>query len=675
MVGFCALNFDLAVLTPTQNDLITWEQLPPPDGMTSEDWDTAWPTLSGGHTRWRDLHLTLTETATRLSRRGEDSSSALGLLRFTVGEALGRPSSAALGQVRDPSGIPIVGATVVASRSGSVRSSTVTDVDGKFALACLEPGAPYTLAMVDHRIDTINNVAAVGVTLPDEDDLLNLQVVASVDLNQTIDFTIYFENDPEAQACVREVHIRDLLDTTILDVRTFTLRDVQIGIDPTQRRALDLIGREQASGVTEERGSERLEATTSIPIETLEEDRETLAHLTVDVNCGLDLGNDQIDWHLTLRDQLPVEEVFLGFLPPNKEDWLGQGEGHVSFTIKAHPSIVTPTLLENTAFIVFDNNDPIETRTSFRIITVVDPEEPSIPSPLHGATDITPEGLDRLRWSSEHAESFDVSLWLRGENPEPIGSGIQEESLVVSDPLLPNTTYDWQVTARGQDIAEDVEGPIWSFTTSAPPGQGCPVAPDPLPVEPTLGAVDVSQTPRLSWSAPPQAALYQVFIWPANELPPQHSAIGGLVGTAIDLQQPLALRQQYNWKVGAYNATCSIESPVWSFRVREGGGNVPGDWDGNPLPEINDAICLLTRIILGPRGCGALLPCEQDEPQASAFEAPGNTLVNDADGSGNVNLNEAIHLLTFILLGGPPHTLTSMGQCVPISGCPERCSP
>jgi hypothetical protein len=50
----------------------------------------------------------------------------------------------------------------------------------------------------------------------------------------------------------------------------------------------------------------------------------------------------------------------------------------------------------------------------------------------------------------------------------------------------------------------------------------------------------------------------------------------------------------------------------------------------------------------------------------------GSTKLLDADGNGELNITDAIHVLAFLFQGGPAHALGE--SCVPIAGCPDACA-
>ena len=82
----------------------------------------------------------------------------------------------------------------------------------------------------------------------------------------------------------------------------------------------------------------------------------------VEITAEIDYQTGQVIWTFRTLDpvtgELP-EDPLAGFLPPNDET--GRGEGHVVFSIKPKAGIPIGTRLTNSASIVFDTNDPIET--------------------------------------------------------------------------------------------------------------------------------------------------------------------------------------------------------------------------------------------------------------------------------------------------------------------------
>jgi hypothetical protein len=316
------LPIEVWVLSPLPSDFVGWDELAPPGEMTAEDWEAAWPSLSGRFgASWASYRDGLGALARRLSYRGADASSVLRLFRFAVREALGRPSSAILGEARISGlGAALAGVPVLALEDGAVVASTVTDTQGAFALDWLAGGRTYELALGGYRITSPRGAM---LRLPEEGDLLALEVeaerapddlapdcaacdetglperpleppaglfalaarwevdvVSSFDPNEKrgpdgeerkggggiippdapIEYTIHFENLPSATGPARRATVTDYLDTSVVDIDSVVIRDIGVGNREEQHIALDVEGLELASGYTRYLAVERYSA-------------------------------------------------------------------------------------------------------------------------------------------------------------------------------------------------------------------------------------------------------------------------------------------------------------------------------------------------------------------------------------------------------------------------------
>ena len=139
----CSAEFQLYLFTPRSGDFVGWDTLEVPAEMTRADWEAAWPELSVSlGARWKEYHEALASLATRLTHRGVYGASVRELFRFAVREALGRPSDALLGRLTSEGGVPIAHRYILARQGGVVRSNTLTDRDGAFAIDWLKTGGP-----------------------------------------------------------------------------------------------------------------------------------------------------------------------------------------------------------------------------------------------------------------------------------------------------------------------------------------------------------------------------------------------------------------------------------------------------------------------------------------------------------------------------------------------------
>lgn len=151
-----------------------------------------------------------------------------------------------------------------------------------------------------------------------------------------MDYKIRFENMPEASAPAQEVLIRDTLDANAFDLSTFQLGDVTFGdrtisVPPGNRSFFTRV--------------------------QLEDPR---FELLIDANLVLETGI--VTWRFTTFDpeinDLPFSPLD-GFLPPNETS--PEGEGSVSFSVKAYNDLPNDMRIRNEARIYFDLNEPIDT--------------------------------------------------------------------------------------------------------------------------------------------------------------------------------------------------------------------------------------------------------------------------------------------------------------------------
>lgn len=97
----------------------------------------------------------------------------------------------------------------------------------------------------------------------------------------------------------------------------------------------------------------------------------------------------------------------------------------------------------------------------------------------------------------------------------------------------------------------------------------------------------------------------------------------------------------------------------------ESGLQLPGDVDQDVRLTVTDAVILLSRLFTG---LSRPLPCD-----GATIDEGANLALHDVDGSGSVDISDAISLLGYLFLGGRPPALGV--ECVPIEGCPDACAP
>ena len=171
-----------------------------------------------------------------------------------------------------------------------------------------------------------------------------------VSAGDELHYTIYFENVPTATAPAQEVFVVDALDSD-LDWGTFQITEIAFG--------------DQVIAVPAETDQ-------FYTRDTILDYRDEIENWWVDVTAQLNYQTGQMNWTLRTLDpetgELP-QDPLAGFLPPNDET--GRGEGHVAFSVKPRADVTVGTLITNTASIVFDTNDPIETNEVWNTIGVL----------------------------------------------------------------------------------------------------------------------------------------------------------------------------------------------------------------------------------------------------------------------------------------------------------------
>ncbi|KPL08093.1 hypothetical protein AMJ86_01930 [bacterium SM23_57] len=174
-----------------------------------------------------------------------------------------------------------------------------------------------------------------------------------VDPDQSMLYTIYFENEPDATAAALNVQVVDQLDND-LDWATFELQEIGFGenqviIPSSMNYYFNKTGME-IDGWTW--NPEQGWHTGETP-------------LMVDINADIDITTGQVIWSINAYDPetgWEPDDAYAGFLPPNDQEGLThRGEGYVTYLIKPKVDLLTGTEITNQASIIFDVNPPIET--------------------------------------------------------------------------------------------------------------------------------------------------------------------------------------------------------------------------------------------------------------------------------------------------------------------------
>ncbi|MBX3418456.1 MAG: carboxypeptidase regulatory-like domain-containing protein [Pirellulaceae bacterium] len=208
-----------------------------------------------------------------------------------------------------------------------------------------------------------------------------------------LNYMVRFENDSDlANAPAQIVKITQTLDSD-LDYRTFRLGNFAIG--------------EHHFSIPEGRAfySERLDFVDSHGV-------------FVDIFAGIDISTGEAFWEMRSIDpatgDIPTNPL-LGFLPPNQDGI--EGQGFVSYTVRAKANVPTGTVIDAEARIIFDINEPIDTPPIFNTI---DAGIPVSQIAFHSSP--SDEATFVVRWDGEDDEN---------------GSGIHSFNIFVSTDDLP----------------------------------------------------------------------------------------------------------------------------------------------------------------------------------------------------------------------------------------------
>ncbi len=154
-----------------------------------------------------------------------------------------------------------------------------------------------------------------------------------------LNYTIFFENKKTAGASALEVFVKDTLDVTKFNFKTFSFSSVTFG--------------ETTAKVQEYAKEFKLLV-----------DLYPKKNIIVQVHGELDTIKGIISWDFHSLDRITMElteDPDLGFLPPNVTG--PEGEGNVTYSCKLKTTVVHDDVINNRASIIFDFNAPILTNT------------------------------------------------------------------------------------------------------------------------------------------------------------------------------------------------------------------------------------------------------------------------------------------------------------------------
>ena len=257
-----------------------------------------------------------------------------------------------------------------------------------------------------------------------------------VEVGDTLQYIVYFENQPTATAPAQEVFVSDSLDSD-LDWSTFRITEITWGDHAVA------IPDDTAGFATRE---------------TIADYREEVGKSWwVDVAVDVDYGTGEVLWTFRMLDpdtgELP-EDVFAGFLPPN--DDTHRGEGHVSFSILPKSDLQDGTVITNQASIVFDVNAPIVTNEVFNTIGDLN-REPGLVNP-GPQSDVEEESVFLLL----HADDPDDDVLTYAATGLPPGLTLHETKGAIHGTLTA-ALGDYTVTVNVSDGSlTDSETFIWT---------------------------------------------------------------------------------------------------------------------------------------------------------------------------------------------------------------------
>ena len=233
-------------------------------------------------------------------------------------------------------------------------------------------------------------------------------------------YGVYFENEATASAPAQTVVVTDQLDPAKVDLTTFSFGPVYIA----NQTLLPEPGSQDFTGQLDLRPANNI-----------------IAAVTGNLNAKTGL----LQWTFTSLDPAtgkPVTDPTAGFLPPNTPAVSPQGDGAVSFNVKAHSTITTGTAITNQAAVVFDQNAPIQTPVWSNTID----HDP--PSSKITALPSTEPAVFPLAWSGTDA-----------------GSGVAQYSIYVSDNKGPFQL--WQLESGTSDTYNGTLGHSYAFYSIA----------------------------------------------------------------------------------------------------------------------------------------------------------------------------------------------------------------
>ena len=192
------------------------------------------------------------------------------------------------------------------------------------------------------------------------------------------------------------------------------------------------------------------------------------------------------------------------------------------------------------------------------------PYVPSNPNPEDGATDVSINA--DLSWAGGDPDpddtiTYDVCFGTTSPPPQVVWG--QSDTMYDPGTMNYNTQYFWKIVAW-DNHGEDVEGPIWSFTTMEEPNQPPYVPSNPNPED---HATNVSINVDLSWTGgdpdPGDTVTYDVFFGASSPPPKMVSNQSYVI-----FDPELNYNTTYYLKIVAWDDHgASTDGPIWEFET------------------------------------------------------------------------------------------------------------
>ena len=605
------VRFHAFRLNPLRRDGVEWERREAPAGVNRNDWALVRRELGRMlGASWREYEESLGLLATRLGYRRFPIHDPAKLFAFATKEAFGRPSGAIVGKVVDHSWNLVTGRPVMALLRGEVVSSSVTGVDGHFALGCLEYGVSYQLAVKDQQV-----LGDAEVTLRGEDVLgIVLQVTSLADSLK-----------PQSPACEdnglpeESLQVPENLWTqaAVAYVTVVSARDPNSKDGPVGEEEDGLLSPVEELEYTvffenEEPCDPAVEACDpTIPV-----GRQPVAALQVDIT-------DVLDEHLNLQnfrfrevqfgDQvIRLDESFLGLsacqaISASSEAYSVTVEEPITNDPGGCLVRVRATLLGGVASWSFETLDPV---------TCLEPENPDA-----GFLPVGGQGH--------------VSYTVNADTNPAEDTEVSNEATIVFDKIFDEAAVTNRVTNRiSYGLAPATFANLSPCNTSDP-SDGCLLVPFEQCLSGDPGCVECEDETCLDWEDAGRADRYEVHLWVPGEAQTQYELPepgDPELRSSFRPKERLRPATTYNWQIVAVNDANGkrTEGEVWSFRTES--AFVRGDANADGMIDLADSIFVLSFLFQG-----------NDRP--SCLDAA------DSDDTGDLNLTDGVYLLNWLFQG------------------------